>query len=137
VVRFLIALTFLLLVSSVSNAAHIDNDTVPALAPPPNMHDTPEARETVQSSSGEINLQKELGAPRQEGEVSVYSYKRKDGTTVHEYSLKGRVYMVRVEPVAGLPAYYLYDSDGDGIFERRLPGGYKRISPPMWVIKRF
>ena len=30
-----------------------------------------------------------------------------------------------------------YDSDGDGVFEQRLPGGGKRISPPTWVLQEF
>lgn len=136
-VKFVIALTILLLASSASYAAHIGKDDAPALGPPTEVHDTPEARETVQTPSGKVNLRDELSGPELEHGVEVQSYKRKDGVTVHEYAIKGRVYMVKVEPGAGLPAYYLYDTDGDGVFERRLPGGYKKISPPMWVIQRF
>lgn len=109
----------------------------PELPPPTTVKDTPEARETVPDERSDVNLQKELGSPKSTQGVQIRVYKRKDGATVHEYSVKGRVYMVRVQPSGGLPAYYLYDSDGDGTFERRLPGGYKRIAPPAWVIKRF
>jgi len=56
---------------------------------------------------------------------------------VEEYSLHGHVYMIKVSPAIGTPPYYLYDNNGDGNFERRMPGGYKYINPPEWVIKRF
>ena len=51
--------------------------------------------------------------------------------------MNGRVYMIKVQPPGGLPPYYLYDTNGDGRFNRRLPGDYKMISPPTWVIHRF
>lgn len=102
------------------------------------MHDTPEAAETVQPlESSHKNLQKEFTVPKQEEDVHVRVYKRPNGAVVEEYSVHGRVFMIRIKPAAGTPAYYLYDSNGDGVFERRLPGGYKRITPPAWVIKRF
>lgn len=110
-----------------------EEDTLP---PPTEVQDVPEASETVVPAD-EFNLHKEFAEPEPGEEVEVRSYQRKDGATVTEYSVRGHVYMVRVQPIGGLPAYYLYDSDGDGIMERRLPGGYKRLSPPMWVIKRF
>lgn len=107
-----------------------------ALPPPTQAHDTPEARETVDAPEPETNLHKEFAAPDEE-DVEIRSYQRRDGATVTEHAIHGRVYMIKVQPPGGLPAYYLYDSDGDGTFERRLPGNYKPISPPTWVIKRF
>ncbi|MFQ5582464.1 MAG: DUF2782 domain-containing protein [Mariprofundaceae bacterium] len=106
------------------------------LPPPTRVQDTPAARETVTAPKSETNLQQEFGSPDEES-VDVRSYQRKDGTTVTEHSVHGRVYMIKVQPQGALPAYYLYDSDGDGTFERRLPGNYKPISPPVWVIQRF
>ena len=109
-----------------------------AVEPPPTeIHNTEAAVETVEGSNS-TGLKEELSAP--EGAVEgaeVHSYTRKDGAKITEHSVNGKVYMIRVEPGGGLPAYYLYDSDGDSVFERRLPGGYKRPSPPMWVIKKF
>ena len=102
-------------------------------APPTEIHDTEAAHETVEGGDSG-GLKEELSVA--EG-TEVRSYTRKDGAEIKEYSMNGKVYMVRVQPGGGLPAYYLYDSDGDSVFERRLPGGYKRISPPMWVIKKF
>jgi hypothetical protein len=106
-------------------------------SPPTEIHDTEAAHETVDSEATQ-DLHEDLSVP--EGAVEgteVRSYTRKDGAEITEYSMNGKVYMVRVQPGGGLPAYYLYDSDGDSVFERRLPGGYKRPSPPMWVIKKF
>jgi len=136
--RFLIAFPALLLVMSSLALPALAADDEPILAPPTSVHDTPEARETVPASGSDVNLNEEFSSPESGGDgVEVRSFKRKDGATVTEYAIRGDVYMVRVEPGAGMPAYYLYDNDGDGVFERRLPGGNKRISPPQWVIKRF
>jgi hypothetical protein len=109
-----------------------------AVEPPPTeIHDTTAAHETVNPEATQ-DLTEDLSEPEnlEEG-TEVHSYTRKDGAKITEHSVNGRVYMVRVQPGGGLPAYYLYDSDGDSVFERRLPGGYKRPSPPMWVIKKF
>lgn len=106
-------------------------------APPTEIHDTEAAHETVEGGDSG-GLKEELSAPEDlEGGTEVRSYTRKDGAEIREYSMNGRVYMIRVQPGGGLPAYYLYDSDGDSVLERRLPGGYKRPSPPMWIIKKF
>lgn len=110
-----------------------DNSELP---PPTGVQDTPEARETIVPQDDKANLHEELKSGKG-GAVDLRVYQRKDGTTVEEYSMRGRVYMIRVKPPGSIPAYYLYDNDGDGKFERRLPGGYKRTSPPAWVIKRF
>jgi len=113
-------------------------DRAPALPPPTAVQNTPEAKETVQPlEENEGQLQKEFTAPEPGKNVHVRIYKRPSGAVVEEYSIHGRVFMIRVKPASGTPAYYLYDSNGDGIFERRLPGGYKYITPPAWVIKRF
>ncbi|RMG92827.1 MAG: DUF2782 domain-containing protein [Zetaproteobacteria bacterium] len=114
--------------------AHAADDVV---APPANVDNSPAARETVQVQEDSPDLKKELGSLKDNERIEVRSYKRKDGATIQEYSVHGHVYMVKVQPKGGLPAYYLYDENGDGVFEKRLPGGYKRPSPPMWVIKRF
>ncbi len=115
-------------------AALAEEDVLP---PPTRIHDSEAARETVEVISEESDLNRELAAPEEMDGAEVRSYMRKDGAEITEYSIKGKVYMVRVQPTGNLPAYYLYDNDGDGLFEQRLPGGYKRPSPPMWVIKQF
>ncbi len=109
-----------------------------AILPPPEVEAAPQERGEVEEiSPRQPDLNEQFRAPEKGDEVEVRSYQRKDGARITEYASHGHVFMIKVQPEGGLPAYYLYDSDGDGNFERRLPGGYKRISPPAWVIKRF
>ncbi len=84
------------------------------------------------------NLHQELAPPKAtHGETEVRSFTRDDKAVITEYSRAGHVYMVKVQPAGGLPAYYLEDANGDGKMTRRLPGGYKHLEPPEWVIKKF
>ena len=54
---------------------------------------------------------------------------------VEEYSVNGKVYMIKVTPPHGVP-YYLVDDTGDGNMTPREPtGGTLRV--PMWVIHKF
>jgi hypothetical protein len=54
---------------------------------------------------------------------------------VYEYSVGGRVYMIKVVPRQG-PPYYFLDRDGDGeIDEQRY--GPEETSVPQWVLFRF
>jgi len=105
--------------------------------PPTTIHDQPQARETVEPEESAPNLNKEFEHLKDDERVQIRAYTRDDGARIEEYAIHGHVYMVKVQPKGGMPAYYLYDQDGDGKFDQRLPGGYKRPSPPMWVIKRF
>jgi len=129
--KFLL-LSFLLLIilPSAAFAAKVGE-----LPPPTTVQDIPESQETVLSDNN-ASLNDEL-KPGTGGAENLRVFRRKDGTVVEEYSIRGRVYMIRVKPPGNLPAYYLYDDEGNGKFERRLPGGYKRTTPPTWVIKRF
>ena len=55
--------------------------------------------------------------------------------TIHEYRVKGQIYMVRVDPVAG-PPYYLLDTDGDGVLDvqqARVPD----LAVPQWLLFRW
>lgn len=108
----------------------------PEALPPPSPGDHPAASEPLppQEKSG---LKKELAPPGAMEGVHIRSYQKPDGTGITEYSMHGKVYMIKVQPPGGLPPYYLYDTNGDGRFNRRLPGDYKMISPPTWVIHRF
>jgi len=128
--------TCLVAVLVTAPSLYAEEDVLP---PPTAIHDSDQARETIEADSGETDLNRELSAPESKGPdgSEVRSFTRSDGAEVTEYSVKGKVYMVRVQPMGNMPAYYLYDNNGDGVFEQRLPGGYKRPSPPMWVIKKF
>jgi hypothetical protein len=108
----------------------------PAALPPPSHDGHPPATEPA-SPQDKSGLKKDLAPPGEQQDVQVRSYQKPDGTGITEYSLHGRTYMIKVQPPGGLPPYYLYDTNGDGRFNRRLPGDYKMISPPTWVIHRF
>jgi len=61
--------------------------------------------------------------------------KKRGEDRIEEYSLNGRVYVIKVTPRIGFP-YYLIDDTGDGTYIRDgvLEDG---IRPPMWVIYQF
>lgn len=52
--------------------------------------------------------------------------------TVFEYRVRGVLYMVKIQPMAG-PPYYLLDTDGDGILDQRGDPA-RDISIPQWVL---
>lgn len=108
----------------------------PEALPPPAHGGHPPATESLPPQP-KPSLNKELAPPGEQQGVEVRSYQKPDGTEITQYRMHGRIYMIKVQPPGGLPPYYLYDSNGDGRFNRRLPGDYKMISPPSWVIHRF
>jgi len=105
------------------------------MPPPVVTQSAPATADNVQENAP--NLREDLAGPDEETAADVRSYKRKDGAVVSEYAQNGHVYKIKVQPAGDLPAYYLYDGDGDGVFEQRLPGGGKRLSVPTWVLKEF
>lgn len=56
-----------------------------------------------------------------------------DKGTTEEYRISGRLYMVKITPIAG-PAYYLLDSNGDGMLDVREEARPGNISIPQWVL---
>lgn len=56
-----------------------------------------------------------------------------DKGTTEEYRISGRLYMVKITPIAG-PAYYLLDSNGDGVLDVREEARPGNISIPQWVL---
>lgn len=52
--------------------------------------------------------------------------------TFYEYRIKGRLYMVKVQPVVG-PPYYLLDLDGDGELDVRQDEPWNN-SIPQWIL---
>ena len=55
-----------------------------------------------------------------------------DKETIHQYSINGQVYMVKVIPRNG-PPYYLLDTDGDGVMDVQ-PDGPRDVAVPQWVL---
>ena len=68
----------------------------------------------------------------EEGEPEVVIRKR-GKNMVEEYRINGRLYKVKVTPAAG-PAYYMVDSDGDGIMDQRYDQLGHAVSTPQWVL---
>lgn len=58
---------------------------------------------------------------------------KKKESTIEEYRLNGRLYLVKVTPIKG-PPYYLMDSDGDGQLESRMSELYSDFVVPKWVL---
>ncbi len=119
-----------------------------AVMPPPSVEQSNVEQSAVEQPSGAVvdttedvvesapNLNNELSSPDDDSSVDVRSYQRKDGATVTEYSVHGQIYEIKVQPVGGLPPYYLYRNKA-GHFERRRPGGQPFVTPPAWILKKF
>jgi hypothetical protein len=73
------------------------------------------------------------GDPALQPQVTI----RKEGTsTVHEYRVKGKLFMMRVVPPTG-GAYVLYDNKGDGQFSRLDNNLDNGVRVPQWVLLEF
>lgn len=69
-------------------------------------------------------------------ETTIRIYEDARGNQVREFTHQGATYQIQVIPKAG-NAYYLYDNDGDGLFETRHHGYQPRLVVPQWVLFRF
>lgn len=63
--------------------------------------------------------------------------RREEERMVEEYSINGRVYMVKITPNRGAP-YYYFDEDGDGQLELH-PGdeAMNPVRPVYWKVKEW
>lgn len=66
-----------------------------------------------------------VGAP----EVTIIETDRE---VITEYRVRGRLYLVRIEPVAG-PPYYLLDVNGDGVLDVQQ-GNMPDLALPQWQL---
>ena len=62
--------------------------------------------------------------------------RKKDGDTIEEIRVGGRLVMIKVTPARGIP-YILTDSRGDGSFTNRRDSLEVPLSVPMWVLFTF
>lgn len=67
-----------------------------------------------------------------EPEVTI---KKRDGETIEEFRISGKLYMIKVTPASG-PAYYLVDDNGTGKFSRQ-DSTDSGVRVPRWVIGTF
>ncbi len=62
---------------------------------------------------------------------------RKAGkNTVEEYRINGRLFKVRVTPAVG-PSYFMVDTDGDGVMDRRFDKAGQPPVTPQWVLFKW
>ncbi len=62
--------------------------------------------------------------------------RKREGDTVEEHRVNGKLYKIIVTPESGAP-YTLIDQRGDGVFVRPDSQGTPQLSVPMWVIGTF
>lgn len=62
--------------------------------------------------------------------------RKREGDTVEEHRINGKLYKIRVTPEHGVP-YTLIDLRGDGVFTPADGPGTPQLSVPMWVIGTF
>jgi hypothetical protein len=74
---------------------------------------------------------------REQIEPTVQISRDEDDNLVEEYSLDGRVYMVKITPKGGIPYYYL-DDDGDGELEiSERDRAANPVRPVYWKVKEW
>ena len=63
--------------------------------------------------------------------------RKEEDRLIEEYSLNGRVYMVKVTPQKGAPYYYM-DEDGDGVLELQQGDEHMNpVRPVYWKVKEW
>lgn len=77
--------------------------------------------------------------PKIQGEdvMPTVNIRSEEDRLVEEYSLNGRVYMVKITPAKGPPYYYI-DDDGDGQLELQPgDGALNPVRPAYWKVKEW
>jgi hypothetical protein len=93
---------------------------------------------TPEAESGEL-VEHEMAVPEvKSGEViePEVTITEQEDKTIHQYSVNGQVYMVKIVPAGDFPPYYLLDLDGDGMMDVRRDGPGD-IAIPQWVLFRW
>lgn len=75
---------------------------------------------------------KEIAGP----ETVIRLYEDSSGNRVREFIINGFTFQIEVLPYGGIP-YYLFDTDGDGLFEVRTHADEPRLVVPQWILFRF
>mgnify|MGYP006290882429 CR=1 FL=1 len=82
------------------------------------------------SDDGDIPPEQRIAPGKGEPEVRII---QRPDMTIEEYSVGGKVYMIKVDPDAG-PPYYLIDRNGDGEWDDRMSEIGPDVRPPQWTI---
>ncbi|WP_328983813.1 DUF2782 domain-containing protein [Thiorhodovibrio winogradskyi] len=56
-----------------------------------------------------------------------------ESEVITEYRIRGKLYMVKIDPLAG-PPYYLFDTDGDGQLDSEENRNGPNLSVPQWLL---
>ena len=56
--------------------------------------------------------------------------------TIEEYRVNGQLFKVKVTPAAG-PAYFMIDTDGDGVMDQRYDRQGDEVMTPQWVLFKW
>ena len=56
--------------------------------------------------------------------------------TIEEYRVNGQLFKVKVTPAAG-PAYFMIDTDGDGVMDQRYDRQGDQVMTPQWVLFKW
>ena len=87
---------------------------------------------TAFSEEGEEKLKPDADKVNPLENVDINIIKRED-RTIETHSVNGIIYKVKVIPASG-PAYYLYDTDGDGSLETRSTRELSETTVQQWKI---
>ncbi|MEM1411581.1 MAG: DUF2782 domain-containing protein [Pseudomonadota bacterium] len=116
--------------SGIAFAQSADEDLA---APPP----LPPIDAKPREPEGDVPIPPKVQDDQSRVEPTVEIREGEDESIVEEYSLDGRVYMVKITPKNGFPYYYL-DDDGDGQLElRESDRAAYPVKPVHWKIAEW
>lgn len=90
------------------------------------------AQDADTAKAGDVPIPEKVQAEAAEDEPPTVAIRvEKNGDRVEEYRQNGVLYMVKVTPERG-PPYYLYDTDGNGRFNR--DDQHPKVRPVYWTL---
>lgn len=126
-----IVLSLLLATAGATVLAQDEPPPADPAAPPP--LPPPKARQ----AEGEAGVDIPPKVQDEQVEPEVRIHRDEAENLIEEYSLDGRVYMVKVTPKVGLP-YYYFDDDGDGQLElQERDKAANPVKPVYWKVKEW
>ncbi len=106
-------------------------------APPPIPPIDAEPARPAESDEGDVPIPPKVQDESARVAPTVDIREDEDENVIEEYSLDGRVYMVKITPKNGIPYYYM-DDDGDGQLElRESDRAANPVKPVHWKVKEW